>query len=116
MEEIQGVLDKCEADCPSFLDIELQDASSMSKAELLFKPMVRVSYAATMIFHHWALISIHEDPTLKQESREKTRFYAVQLYEVRTMLVRSTTQLILFRPWATYANTSFSLSAHSGCK
>lgn len=87
----------------------------MSKAELIFKPMVRVSYAATMIFHHLALVSIHEDPTLKQESREKTRFYAIQLCEVRTRLVRNIAQLIPFRPWVTYVNTSFSLSAHSGC-
>ncbi|PSN75600.1 hypothetical protein BS50DRAFT_671698 [Corynespora cassiicola Philippines] len=81
LEEISDLVRKSAATCPSLLDIELQDASSIPKAELVFKPMVRICHATVMIFHHWALISIHADPILRKESREKTRFHAIQLCE-----------------------------------
>ncbi|EKG11621.1 Transcription factor fungi [Macrophomina phaseolina MS6] len=82
LEEFQQLLNKFAADCPSVMDVELQDTSTMPREHLIYSPLLRAAYALVSLFYYWALAERHKDPKLRSESKEALHAAAHDVCEV----------------------------------
>lgn len=82
LEEIREMLAKFGKDCPSVMDVEMQDTSAIPREHLIYSPLLRAAHALVSLFYYWSLAERHRDPVVKRESKEMLHAAAHDVCEV----------------------------------
>lgn len=86
LEEIREMLAKFGKDCPSVMDVEMQDTSAIPREHLIYSPLLRAAHALVSLFYYWSLAERHRDPVVKRESKEMLHAAAHDVCELMSYL------------------------------